>query len=261
MLNGSEGQGRNRESPVFTTLRHPDFEMNSFFMARGWLKTGALSALALLGGLASPALADKIKHPTAVFSGLDKITGRIISFEVAIDETVQFGALQITARVCYTRPATEAPQTTTFAEVDEVTTTNEYKRIFSGWMYAASPGLHGIEHPVYDIWLTDCKGGSTVIVEKPEVSGFEAAPPANATDKPPKPGTVPRPRRVQPVDPVDPTLPPAQAGEPAVPSLGGPIQVGPPPGGRPTPPANLAPSRPAQPRYNAPAPMRDPAGN
>ena len=62
-------------------------EMNSFFMARGWLKTGALSALALLGGLASPALADKIKHPTAVFSGLDKITGRIISFEVAIDET------------------------------------------------------------------------------------------------------------------------------------------------------------------------------
>ncbi|MCA3512668.1 MAG: DUF2155 domain-containing protein, partial [Rhodobacter sp.] len=54
--------------------------------------------------LAAPALADKIKNPTAVFSGLDKITGRIISFEAAVDETVQFGSLQLTARVCYSRP-------------------------------------------------------------------------------------------------------------------------------------------------------------
>ena len=68
----------------------------------------------------APALADKIKHPTAVFSGLDKITGRIISFEAAIGETVQFGSLQITPRVCYSRPPTEAPQTDAFAEVDEV---------------------------------------------------------------------------------------------------------------------------------------------
>ncbi|MBA4333927.1 MAG: DUF2155 domain-containing protein, partial [Methylobacterium sp.] len=71
--------------------------------------------------LTGPAAADRIRNPTAVFAGLDKITGRIISFEVAVDETVQFGALQLTPRVCWTRPPTEAPQTTSFTEVDEVT--------------------------------------------------------------------------------------------------------------------------------------------
>jgi hypothetical protein len=117
----------------------------------------------------TPAAADKIKNPTAVFSGLDKITGRIISFEVATDETVQFGALQLTARICYSRPQTETPNTTAFVEVDEVTFTNEHKRIFGGWMFASSPGLHGIEHPVYDLWLTECKGGTEVIAEPKEV--------------------------------------------------------------------------------------------
>lgn len=77
----------------------------------------ASSALAMLAA-AGPAQADRIRNPTAVFAGLDKITGRIISFEVAIDETVQFGALQLTPRVCWTRPPTEAPQTDAFVEVD-----------------------------------------------------------------------------------------------------------------------------------------------
>ena len=136
--------------------------------------TAALGAACLLAG-ASGALADKIKNPTAVFSGLDKITGRIISFEVEVDETVQFGALQMTPRVCYTRPPTESPQTTSFVEVDEVTLDNKYRRIFSGWMFASSPGLHGIEHAIYDIWLTDCNGGQEVIVEAKDPD--EVAPP------------------------------------------------------------------------------------
>ena len=88
-----------------------------------------------------------------MFSGLDKITGRIIAFDVAINETVQFGALQVTPRVCYTRPPTEAPNTDAFIEVDEITLQGEIKRIFTGWMFAASPGLHAVEHPIYDIWL------------------------------------------------------------------------------------------------------------
>ena len=131
------------------------------------LTTLAATGLALLA-CAGPALADRIRNPTAVFAGLDKITGRIISFEVAIDETVQFGALQLTPRVCWTRPPTEAPQTTTFTEVDEVTFNNEYRRIFTGWMYAASPGLHGVEHAIYDVWLTDCKGGTELVVDPKE---------------------------------------------------------------------------------------------
>ena len=77
----------------------------------------------------------RISNPTAVFAGLDKITGRIISFDVAINETVQFGALQVTPRVCYSRPPTETPNTDAFVEVDEVTLQGEIKRIFTGWMY------------------------------------------------------------------------------------------------------------------------------
>jgi hypothetical protein len=148
-----------------------------------------------------PASADKIKHPTAVFAGLDKITGRIIAFEVAIDETVQFGSLQITPRVCYTRPPTEAPQTDVFVEVDEIGEKKTYARIFTGWMFAASPGLHGIEHPVYDIWLTDCKGGTQIIHEAPEVAETpDSAPPdANAPATPAAdPNKPPPPKKRKP---------------------------------------------------------------
>ena len=99
----------------------------------------------------------KIANKGALFSGLDKITGRIISFDVAVGETVQFGALQVTPRICYTRPPTEAANTDAFIEVDEVTLQGEVKRIFTGWVFASSPGLHAVEHPIYDVWLTDCK--------------------------------------------------------------------------------------------------------
>jgi hypothetical protein len=113
--------------------------------------------------LAGAAQADKIKNPTAVFSGLDKITGRIVSFEVGVDETVQFGSLQLTPRVCFSRPATEAPRTTAFIDVAEVDAANQLTDIFDGWVFAASPGLSAIDHPVYDVWLTACKGGTEVI--------------------------------------------------------------------------------------------------
>ena len=106
----------------------------------------------------------KIENGRAVFSGLDKITGRIISFDAAIGETVQFGALQVTARACYTRPPTEATNTDAFVEVDEVTLQGEIKRIFTGWMFASSPGLHAVEHPIYDVWLTDCASPAQVKV-------------------------------------------------------------------------------------------------
>ena len=137
--------------------------------------------------VAGPARADKIKHPVAVFAGLDKITGRTIAFQAAAGETVQFGSLQITERACYTRPATEAPQTTTFVEVDEVLdAANQYKRIFSGRMFAASPGLHGIEHPIYDIWLTGCEGGEALNARPEAPAEVAPVPPASSPKTRPK---------------------------------------------------------------------------
>jgi hypothetical protein len=118
----------------------------------------------------------RISNPTAVFSGLDKITGRITAFDAAIGETVQFGALQVTARACYSRPPTETPLTDGFVEVDEVTLQGEVRRIFTGWMFAASPGLHAVEHPIYDVWLVDCKGAAQAVADtQPTIPA--AAPP------------------------------------------------------------------------------------
>jgi hypothetical protein len=118
----------------------------------------------------------KLVNPTAVFSGLDKITGRTISFDVAVNETVQFGALQVTPRVCYSRPPTETPRTDAFVAVDEVTLQGEARRIFTGWMFATSPGLHAVEHPIYDVWLTDCKGATPAVAA--------GAPPESPAEKP-----------------------------------------------------------------------------
>ncbi len=122
----------------------------------------AAAGLAVLALAPSPASADRIANTTAVFSGLDKITGRITTFDVLIDETVQFGALQVTPRACYSRSQDEAPKTDTFVEVDEITLDREIRRIFTGWMFADSPGLNAVEHPVYDVWLKDCKTDSGV---------------------------------------------------------------------------------------------------
>ncbi len=167
---------------------------------------GAVFAATLAWLVPFSAAADPIRHPTAVFAGLDKTTGRIINFDVAIDETVQFGTLQVTPRVCNTRPQTEAPQTTSFVEVDEQVSkpdqkrgqganakaeSKEAKRVFSGWMFAASPGLHGVEHPVYDVWLVDCKGGKEAVAQ-------DSAPAAPASDG--KRGSG-RARKVEPAAP------------------------------------------------------------
>lgn len=110
-----------------------------------------------VNGIATPAPQRKIANEVAVFAGLDKITGRIIRFDVKVNETVQFGALQVTPKACYSRPSTETPQTTSFVKVDEETLDRKIQGLFSGWMFAASPGLHAVDHAVYDVWLVDCK--------------------------------------------------------------------------------------------------------
>jgi len=138
----------------------------------------------------------KIVNTGALFSGLDKITGRIISFDVAVGETVQFGALQVTPRACYTRPPTETQNTDAFVEVDEVTLQGEVKRIFTGWMYASSPGLHGVEHAIYDVWLTNCKGAAQTVSATPD-----PPPAAPARPQPPQRPQQPQQKRQPPPPP------------------------------------------------------------
>jgi hypothetical protein len=150
---------------------------------------------------APPVGSDRITNPVAEFAGIDKITGRIITFDVYIDETVQFGALQVTPRVCYSRPQTEEPKTDSFVEVDEITLDRKIRRIFTGWMFAESPGLNAVEHAVYDVWLKACKQKSDVPAPdaaKADGTKADAAKPAAA-----KPETAPTPDVAQP-DPAQP---------------------------------------------------------
>jgi hypothetical protein len=119
----------------------------------------AVLALCFAVMSAGPALAqsERLTNPIAVFAGLDKITGVTTTFEIPIGEERRFGGLIVKPNACYTRPATEEPKTTSFVEVDQVEAGSTRKRIFSGWMFAESPGLNAVEHAIYDVWLTGCR--------------------------------------------------------------------------------------------------------
>ncbi|MEL6871721.1 MAG: DUF2155 domain-containing protein [Pseudomonadota bacterium] len=120
---------------------------------------GGAVGVALIFASAAAA-SERIENDTAVFAALDKVTARISKLEVPLNQTVQFGSLKLTPRVCYSRPPTEPPKTSTFVQVEEVELDGREKRLFSGWMFAESPGLNAVEHPVFDVWLTGCKGGT-----------------------------------------------------------------------------------------------------
>ena len=119
-----------------------------------------LAGFVLLGACAAPAAmaqSDRIANPIATFAGLDKITGVTTTFEVPISEERRFGSVIVKPNVCYTRPATEEPKTTTFVEIDQIESDNSRKPVFIGWMFAESPGLNALEHATYDVWLTGCR--------------------------------------------------------------------------------------------------------
>ncbi len=99
----------------------------------------------------------------AVFRGLDKITARVSTVYAPLDEVVTFGSLQFVTRHCNKRPPEETPEKTAFLEVVDVKPDQSEQELFTGWMFASSPALNALEHPVYDIWLIDC------IIIEPEV--------------------------------------------------------------------------------------------
>jgi len=98
----------------------------------------------------------------AILRGLDKVTARTRDFEAPVGEAVEFGALGITIQYCRKRPPEEPPEVFAFVEVEDRRTDgfgvqSEGERIFSGWMFASNPALNALEHPVYDVWVIDCR--------------------------------------------------------------------------------------------------------
>jgi hypothetical protein len=148
----------------------------------------AAGACCIMGSLlASPAAAQRIENSVAVFAALDKVTAKISRLEIPLNQTATFGALKVTPRVCYSRAPTEPPKTTTFVEVEELQLDGKEKRIFTGWMFADSPGLNAVEHPVFDVWLTDCLQPRATAQRPPPASTppGAAAPPGAAPPGPP----------------------------------------------------------------------------
>jgi len=142
----------------------------------------AVAGVLALAASALPGAAQAIQNPIAVFAGLDKITGRITTFEIPVNEVRRFGALNVYPRVCNSRPPTEEPKTTSFVQVDENLINGGTRRIFSGWMLAQSPGLNAVEHPVYDVWLIGCMDPNRPAVPEKEAEPAVSAPPAAQDD-------------------------------------------------------------------------------
>ncbi len=116
--------------------------------------------LAILAGsvllvAAPPAGADKMD--TAVLQGLDKVTARISTIQAPVGQVVRFGSLEIVVRACDKRPPEETPESAAFVDIWELREERPAIAVFRGWMFASSPALAAMEHPVYDVWVVDCR--------------------------------------------------------------------------------------------------------
>ncbi|USG59481.1 DUF2155 domain-containing protein [Sneathiella marina] len=100
---------------------------------------------------------DSIEGDIVVLRALDKVTARTLDLYVPIDEMAEFGSLSIHPRKCLKRPPEEPPETSTFLVITEVNEGVDPIRLFSGWMFASSPAINALEHPVYDVWVIDCR--------------------------------------------------------------------------------------------------------
>ena len=115
-------------------------------------------------GAAAPADADAAaaepagspKHAVLELRALDKITGKATILMAPLNEPVHFATLTVTARTCYSTPPSETPETSAFLQIDDHRPDQPERRVFSGWMYASSPGLNSMQHPLYDVWVIKC---------------------------------------------------------------------------------------------------------
>jgi hypothetical protein len=133
---------------------------------------------ALAAGRAS-AEGPTIENGVALLQGLDKVTARISPVEAPLDHPTRFGNLEIIARTCLETPPTEPPESAAFLEIYELPPASEPDappaELFSGWMFASSPAVSALEHPVYDVWVVDCE--EPIEPAKDDQTGAETTPP------------------------------------------------------------------------------------
>jgi hypothetical protein len=127
---------------------------------RGGIAKGLALWLTLGLVLSGSAAGETIPEPVALLQGLDKITARVSKFEAPVGTPVRFGTLSIRVRDCEKNPPEETPESSAFITIDEARPGEDQRRLFSGWMFASSPALSALEHPVYDVTLLDCQAAN-----------------------------------------------------------------------------------------------------
>lgn len=129
----------------------------------------AAAVLTLAGassGLIAPALADP--YGVAVLQALDKVTARVTTIDAPLNETVKYNTLEIIVRACDKKPPEETPESTAFLDIWEARPGEPMQGVFRGWMFASSPAVSAMEHPVYDVWVLDCKNPITSESKEPD---------------------------------------------------------------------------------------------
>ena len=99
---------------------------------------------------------DGIKR-MVILRGLDKITGQAVNIDAPIGLPVHYATLTITAHWCYSTPPSETPETTAFLSIVDHRPDKPPRQVFSGWMWASTPSLNAMQHPLYDVWVISCK--------------------------------------------------------------------------------------------------------
>ena len=99
-------------------------------------------------------------YPSVKIQTLDKATARTNTVVVDVGQTVEFGSLFIKVQACRKSGPLDQPESAAFLQIWEVPlNAKKSEWIFSGWMFASSPALSAMDHPVYDVWVLDCAGG------------------------------------------------------------------------------------------------------
>jgi hypothetical protein len=109
---------------------------------------------------ASGASATDIPMDTIVLGGLDKVAARVNTVSGSVGSPITFGTLEILARTCVTRPPEETPENAAFLEISQILDGGKKEKVFSGWMFASTPALSALDHPVYDVWVLRCENSA-----------------------------------------------------------------------------------------------------
>lgn len=119
-----------------------------------------LAAVLCALAFAAPALAEEPEaqpeYNAILLQGLNKVTGTTSKLEGPLGASMRFGTLEIIPRRCWKAPPEERPESAGLLEISELKSGEQPQQIFLGWMFASSPGLSGLENPVYDITVLDC---------------------------------------------------------------------------------------------------------